>query len=436
MKKSIILLIICLTSLAAYSQEWITVNEPFSESSFMDLFFIDAQKGWIAASEGKIFHTTDGGINWSTQITGTDKDITKIFFIDENNGWAGTGNNLLGTTGGSIVRTTDGGNNWTEISYAHLKPTVGFTYCDGLLFTDINNGYIVAGKTRANYIIKTTDGGLTWAVKDSLIATTALRWYDIAFNGQKGIVGGNKKDIQKYTTDGGETWILSAPVNDAFFKDIRAMNWLSDTDIIALGEGNEFQGVPLPVYRSTDAGLTWIKKTQSPVNSYERVRDLHFFNSLEGLAVGSNGFSLPFLYRTSDGGETWTPSAAPYGFSLRSISGNNDMIYCLGTSNHIIKSSDKGFNWEMLNVKPTASIYGIRFVNGKGFSLTRNGDILKSEDDTGELWSLTSSTKNWETTSFYFLNENTGFILKENRYILKTTDGGLNWTSVLESCTI
>ena len=434
MTKILLGAICILFSININAQQWKTASNPFTKSSFMDISFVSENQGWIVGTLGVILHTSDGGMTWEEQNSGTSKDITKIFFIDENYGWAGTGNNFLATTGGTILKTTDGGKNWNEIDYSNAVPNIAFTYCDGIYFVDSLSGSMIAGKSKSNFILKTTDGGLSWVKTDSLIATTFLRWYDIQFyNKNLGAVVGNNKGAQRFTTDGGETWTASTPISDPFFKDLRSVQWLSETELLALGEGQEFQGVPTPIYKSTDGGATWVKKTQSPVNSYDRIKDAYFKNATDGIAVGSNGFAFPFIYKTSDAGETWIPTNANYGFSFRALSGSGDVLFGIGTGSHIVKSKDFGVTWEVIPVKPPVSIYEIQFVGNKGYALTRSGDILKNEDGTGDEWNYISSTDLWETTSMHFIDENTGFVLKENRFIVKTTDGGDSWSSVLSS---
>ncbi len=429
--KSIILALLFLNS---YAQEWSIVSEPDIRESLNDIFFLDAYSGWAVGDGGLILYTTDGGVTWNEQNSNTERGLTSVFFYDNENGWAGTlQSNLSKPLAGAIVRTTDAGQTWTEIDFSYLVPNTNFTACDGIFFTSPLVGHMLAGKSKQHYIFKTTDGGLTWEIKDSLIATTNMRWYDVNFlNANKGVVVGNRKEIQKYTTNGGETWIASEPINDNFFRDLRAVRWLSESIVLAMGEGNEFFGVPTPVYKSFDGGKTWEKKTQFPTNSYDRIKDAYFKNPDEGIAMGSNGFSYAFIYKTSDGGETWTASSADYAFGIKAVAGKGDTVYALGTSGHFIKSTDFGETWNIIPLKPPASIYGLQLIEGRGYAVTRNSDVLVNTDGSGAKWEYTASSGLWNAESMWFLSKDIGFIQKENRHIVKTTDGGLTWDTALE----
>ncbi len=44
------------------------------------VFFVDASTGWVAGKNGKILHTTNGGLLWKTQDVPTAVDLESIFF--------------------------------------------------------------------------------------------------------------------------------------------------------------------------------------------------------------------------------------------------------------------------------------------------------------------------------------------------------------------
>jgi hypothetical protein len=85
-----------------------------------DAYFIDQNTGWVVdnwdADFGRIHKTTDGGLNWTIQSTGTPHNrLYSIFFTDANTGWA------VGEHG-IILRTTNGG---TPTSFQLSVPVFG-----------------------------------------------------------------------------------------------------------------------------------------------------------------------------------------------------------------------------------------------------------------------------------------------------------------------
>ena len=87
---------------------WGTYNPLNSAISLFDIYFSKAEElgngttGWMAADSGKIFVTTNSGINWVSQGTPVNTPLLAVKVIGNLYGWA-VGNN------GVILRTTNGG---------------------------------------------------------------------------------------------------------------------------------------------------------------------------------------------------------------------------------------------------------------------------------------------------------------------------------------
>ena len=69
--------------------------------------FIDVSNGTIVGECGTILRTTNGGLGWANQTSGTTLSLTELSFIDANNGWA------VGDYG-TILHTTNGGVSFVE----------------------------------------------------------------------------------------------------------------------------------------------------------------------------------------------------------------------------------------------------------------------------------------------------------------------------------
>jgi len=430
MEKFLIILFIASLSLQLSGQNLKILSSPYFPETINDIKFIDTSTGWVCLNKGYVYKTTDGGQNWFEQTTGTTKNLVKISFVDLNLGWAAS-------VDGYVYKTTNGGDSWAEFYYGQAVPWIVFSICDLVKFFDENVGFIFggsfAGTTKRIYLLKSTDGGVSWSKKDSLVSTTTRKWYAIDFNGNNGVIVGDKKDIQKYSTDLGNTWTFSTAINDNFFRDLKYVKYLSVTDLITIGEGNEFSGVPVPVYKSTDGGINWQKKNQSLITVFDRVRGAYFKNNLDGIGVGNDGFSKAFVVKTSDGGETWTSAVLDYAFGFNALTGVGDFLCALGGGlySHLLFSTDFGENWQILPKKAYSAISGINFVNGKGYAVTRSGDVYFSADGTGNSWEYRSNAGKNLSGAINFLSDDTGFILKENRHIVKSTDFAQTWQTVL-----
>jgi photosystem II stability/assembly factor-like uncharacterized protein len=152
-----------------------------------DLYFIDDQSGWGVGTDGKLFKSTDGGLNWEEKSSGMDKDLYAVYFIDEEKGW------IAGE--GIIESTVDGGESW-EMRY------LGDEVFSKIQFIDESTGYILAD----DHFFKTESGGEEWAIiiPEGLNGSEPLK--DLFFVDQSsGYLSGN--DFLLKTTDGGATWV-------------------------------------------------------------------------------------------------------------------------------------------------------------------------------------------------------------------------------------
>lgn len=128
-------------------------------------YFIDANNGWSITSSSSgvpvnhISHTTDGGNNWSTQLTDSSGGgFIAIQFVDGNNGW------VVGDSG-KVLRTTNSGTTWTRITNTGNNSTH-----KALFFLDANIGWI-GGRPFSNQgpaiVLHTTNGGGSWSVQST-----------------------------------------------------------------------------------------------------------------------------------------------------------------------------------------------------------------------------------------------------------------------------
>ena len=97
------------------------VSESEWQAHFSDVFFVDAQHGWIVGSNSTILHTTDGGMTWNRQPRQPlpfDIVLKKVRFIDPQTGW------VVGDDG-MVLKTTDGGQTWNIQKTATPTALVG-----------------------------------------------------------------------------------------------------------------------------------------------------------------------------------------------------------------------------------------------------------------------------------------------------------------------
>jgi hypothetical protein len=169
--------------------------------------------------------------------------------------------------------------------------------------------------TRGTYgigILKSTDGGTTWA--------KSLDWsLDWSYNEQRGIWAIkvnplNHNTVWAATTEGtfrsydaGANWKqvhLVVMANDLVINPV-------DTSIVITGNGN-FASTGFGIYRTSDGGGSWTHITSGLPNYYEGKIQLDIYKANPNIVYASigNGFSqsngASWLCKSVDAGVTWT----------------------------------------------------------------------------------------------------------------------------------
>lgn len=123
--------------------------------SVTSLAMIGTSAVWAVSTHGTgnnvVWSSTDGGATWSPQATGVNANFWDVWFIDANNGF-------VAGDGGVILRTTNGGGTWTRIP----TPTTSALYA--VKFRDANYGLATGA---GGVMLSTVDGGATWSLRQS-----------------------------------------------------------------------------------------------------------------------------------------------------------------------------------------------------------------------------------------------------------------------------
>jgi len=137
-------------------EEWF-VQQVFQDEFLNAVAFVDSANGCLGGHFGRIYWTSDGGVNWTPAIVDSaDYAQWPIFtmkFFTQNIGMASGG---VYDWIGMVWKTTDGGRFWTHDRVAG-EPVFGIHFADSMNITcvggDLDLGAIM---------VKSTDGGQTW----------------------------------------------------------------------------------------------------------------------------------------------------------------------------------------------------------------------------------------------------------------------------------
>lgn len=255
------LLIYTLPAVAVSIQKPALMSGLASKVLLTDSDKLSGDAGYVSVGlYGHIIYSKDGD-NWSQAKSPVQILLTKVFFLNDKLGWA-TGHDAV------ILHTNDGGKNW-QIQYE--DPIPGGDIPKPLLdvyFTDKNNGFASGAY---GLLLKTTNGGEDW----SLVSTDALyeKLMDLDmepepnFNslipfGDKLLIAGELGTLLLFSPtaiDEESRWsLVESPYVGSFFG------------AKAIADNLYIYGLRGNVYRSSDAGVSWLKiETGVVTNIYD-----------------------------------------------------------------------------------------------------------------------------------------------------------------------
>ena len=281
----------------------------------------------VGTTRGADFAFWTSPPGWTQQLLAGAYGIYSVKAVDSTTAWS------VGAHA-TVIRTTDGGQTWPPANASF--PSANDLYAVEALS---GNFALTTATTTSTFVHRTTDGGQSWTTPYSLSAgfIDAMRMIDGSVGIAVGDPVGGKWVILK-TTDAGQTWgrIATEPAQSG-----SEAGW---NNSLAVFGGNRFwfgtnNG---RVYRTTDGGVTWSWGPTPHRNSLA----LWFSDSLNGFAGGDSAAS-----RTTDGGATWTAITLPGGplhFTSLGGAGVNDVW--AGTAppaSTIFRSTDSGGSWNV-----------------------------------------------------------------------------------------
>ena len=305
------------------------------DGMLQDVYFMDNQNGLVVGDGGLMLVTSDGGKTWEKMEIdmrppgaggqrpgarpgagggppgagggpppgfgrGGPAPLYNIYFVDESVGF------IIGGRG-TILKTEDGGKTWarkramSEATGRGGNPRGMRANLMGIQMISETTGFIAGTE---NTILKTTDGGETWVGSSERARVGETRnnlegiWFVSPTTGW--IIGSFGTLL--HTADGGENWEKRDP---GFDNNLFGIHFFDENTGWISGQ----EGL---ILHTTDGGATW---NQQKIESYDDLHDIIFVDAMVGWAVGGYNSVL----HTTDGGKTWTVSNIPGSANLKGV---------------------------------------------------------------------------------------------------------------------
>jgi photosystem II stability/assembly factor-like uncharacterized protein len=201
------------------------------------------------------------------------------------------------------------------------------------------------------------------------------------------------------------------------------------------------------VLRTIDSGTTWTKTAVALDFGLLYLNDIVFADPSRGFIVGSGRKGIgAVIFRTADGGATWTPCDAEGaewsldGIQAASFSdGQKGWAVAgwesgAGEGSAILHTEDGGLPWERQygyeTETPTGDhlwYRGADFVDAEHGWVVGDGGLLLRTTDRGETWQELEAPAGTNLRAVDFLDPLEGWVAGMGGYVLHTTDGGDTW---------
>jgi photosystem II stability/assembly factor-like uncharacterized protein len=339
---------------------------------------------WTASTLGShslraVATDTSGAMTTSSSVTITvasapvtvvpQGSLKGVFFADSSHGW------IVGEQG-RIYATSDGGLTWVR------QESSTTAELQRVQFINTNVGWIVGHE---NVALRTTDGGTTWSRMAT--GTTSAHFVGLSFvNATTGWIVGSENVLK--TVDGGATWTaqnagVSTPSGAISFVN-SGKGWID-------GGGR--------IVSTADGGATWSSQSTeftsiTGFDHFAYFHDARFISDSTGIMAGWERGS-DILFRTTDGGATWTRFQLHESFAQW----------------HGIAFGDARHWWAV----------------GTRGNLATDQASISASTDGGVTWVDQDSPSPQPLNGVWFVSASTGWAVGEDGVVLRTTDGGATW---------
>ena len=300
----------------------------------------DARVVIAGTAGGGIFVSLDGAATWAPAASGLSGAVVDSLAFSKASPTA-----FAGTHGLGVFRSTDLGSTWSASNVGFDASLVSAVVADAQ-----TAGRAVAGAYDGVHV--TTDGGLDWSAPTTGLTAPVS---SIADGGAGTLLAGTIGGGVLASHDGGWSWVASA--NGLSDPDVGAIAVdPSDSRTVYAGTARPYDGTNSErVYKSTDGGATW---TQTSLDAKDATIFGITVNPSQPAQIAAVSPGALVYFQSNDGGANWStitpnPTCGSVNAVLYDDPGGAVLV---GAGGGICRSTDHGNTWAAISVAPGASV--------------------------------------------------------------------------------